>query len=55
MTNFNDDSTPTDKLRKFKLICYNFDYKVMESMNVINLNENIPLDGTYYENYHSLT
>ena len=55
MTNFNDDSTSTDKLWKFKLICYNFDYKVMESMNVINTNENIPLDGTYYENYHSLT
>ena len=46
---FKDENTPSDKLWKFKLICYNFDYKVMKSMNVINTDENTPLDGTYYE------
>ena len=46
---FNDDSTSTDKLWKFKFVRYNFDYKVMVSMKMINTNENTSLDGTYYE------
>ena len=49
MKNFNDTNKPDDKLWKFKLICFNFDYKVMNSMSVIDTDENKPLNGTYYK------
>ena len=41
---FKDSSTPNDELWKFKLICYNFDYRVMKAVKLINTNENASLD-----------
>ena len=48
---FKDSSTPNDELWKFKVICYNFDYRVMKAVKLINTNENATLDGNYYKKF----
>ena len=38
-------------LWKFKLLCFNFNYKVMSSVKLFNTDQNQPLDVRYYDKY----
>ena len=39
------------RLWKFKLLCFNFNYKIMSSVKLFNTDQNKPLDGRYYDKY----
>ena len=46
---FLDRTNKHHELWKWKMICFNFSYRVMKSTNLFNTNPNRPLDQKYYQ------
>ena len=49
-TNFYNRNAPIP-LEKFKFVCFNFNYKVMKTIELFNTNQDTALDRKYYEKF----